>query len=324
MPTIIRELGEADAVGTLSLVNLDTPEPATLDQIRERLRRPRENTPVIRLGAFDDGRMIGYAHALRDPWMPSGLFWAHVVVAPNARGRAVGARLYQVALEFARRHGATTIRGAVRDDFPISLAFTERLGFRVDRHIFESTLDLATFDERPFVAAVEAAGSRGIRFFSLAEVGDGPETRQRLYDLDRTVAADIPGGSEAAIRPFEVFVRKVIESPGYLADGQLVAADGDAWVGLAAVERIPNANNAMYNGLTGVLPAYRGRGVARALKLLAIRAARRHGAAYLRTNNDSENAPMLAINRKLGYHAEPGYFRMIADLSPRSAMGRSN
>ena len=68
--------------------------------------------------------------------------------------------------------------------------------------------------------------------------------------------------------------------------------------------------------------AWRGRGIALALKLLAIRAARRYGARYLRTNNDSENAPMLAVNRKLGYQPAPGYYRMSARLaSAESAPG---
>jgi hypothetical protein len=39
----------------------------------------------------------------------------------------------------------------------------------------------------------------------------------------------------------------------------------------------------------------------------------------MRTNNDSENAPMLAVNRKLGYRPEPGYARIWLDLSPVGA-----
>jgi hypothetical protein len=45
-------------------------------------------------------------------------------------------------------------------------------------------------------------------------------------------------------------------------------------------------------------------------------AARRYGVRYLRTNNDAENAPMLAVNRKLGYRPEPGCYRMRAHLAP--------
>jgi hypothetical protein len=33
------------------------------------------------------------------------------------------------------------------------------------------------------------------------------------------------------------------------------------------------------------------------------------GAVLLRTDNDSQNAPILAINKKLGYKAEPGWYK---------------
>lgn len=70
----------------------------------------------------------------------------------------------------------------------------------------------------------------------------------------------------------------------------------------------------MYNMVTGVDRAHRGHGVAQALKLLAIRCARRYGAIYIRTHNDSENAPILAINRKLGYQPQPGLYQYALTL----------
>ncbi|MCZ8515704.1 hypothetical protein O9H85_25490 [Paenibacillus filicis] len=52
------------------------------------------------------------------------------------------------------------------------------------------------------------------------------------------------------------------------------------------------------------------------MKRLTIRLAVREGAAYLRTHNDSQNGPMLNINRdKLGYKPVPGYYRMVKDLT---------
>jgi len=66
---------------------------------------------------------------------------------------------------------------------------------------------------------------------------------------------------------------------------------------------------------TGVLKEYRGRKIALALKLLAIRFARACGATYIRTNNDSQNAPILAINEKLGYKPQQGLFRCLKELS---------
>ena len=67
---------------------------------------------------------------------------------------------------------------------------------------------------------------------------------------------------------------------------------------------------------TGVDRAYRGRGLALATKLVALRRAREWGAAYARTNNDSQNAPILAVNRKLGYTPHPGYYKLLKPLAP--------
>jgi hypothetical protein len=36
---------------------------------------------------------------------------------------------------------------------------------------------------------------------------------------------------------------------------------------------------------------------------------------FVRTDNDSKNAPMLAVNRKLGYKPEPGYYRLVCVLT---------
>lgn len=70
----------------------------------------------------------------------------------------------------------------------------------------------------------------------------------------------------------------------------------------------------MYTTYTGVDRACRGRKLALALKLLAVEAARRHGAPYMRTHNDSANAPMLAVNRNMGYSPAPGYYRLLKSV----------
>ncbi len=67
--------------------------------------------------------------------------------------------------------------------------------------------------------------------------------------------------------------------------------------------------------MTGVVASYRGRKIALALKLLAIRYAWSHGAKTIRTHNDSLNAPMLAINRKLGYQPQSGKYRLRKEIA---------
>jgi hypothetical protein len=54
--------------------------------------------------------------------------------------------------------------------------------------------------------------------------------------------------------------------------------------------------------------------LAQALKSLSIRFAKEFGADYIITHNDSQNAPMLAVNRKLGYQPLPGVYRLVKQL----------
>src|SRR5271165_7142807 len=70
-------------------------------------------------------------------------------------------------------------------------------------------------------------------------------------------------------------------------------------------------NNSLVHFMTGSDRHYRGRKLGLAIKLLAIRYAKQHNFAYLYTNNDSQNAPMLAINVKLGYQRLNGNYMLV-------------
>ena len=56
--------------------------------------------------------------------------------------------------------------------------------------------------------------------------------------------------------------------------------------------------------MTGTLPDYRGRGLAKLAKLAVFRAAQELGVTAVTTENDAENEPMLALNKSVGYKRE--------------------
>ena len=96
----------------------------------------------------------------------------------------------------------------LRDNDPAALRFAEARGFARERHRYESTLDLASFDEAPFARAIARAEAAGYCFFSLADVGDTEEARRRDYEVNRRAALDTPGAWQTFM-PFEDWRRLV-------------------------------------------------------------------------------------------------------------------
>jgi GNAT superfamily N-acetyltransferase len=236
-----------------------------------------------------------------------------VIVDIADRHLGIGTRLLDDAVAFIRTQNATHIESEVWDNCAICLQFAERHGFSIERHTFESRLDLNTFEESRFAGTIEAVEASGIRFFTLADLGNTHEAQQKLYEINRLCAADNPSNEGWSFPPFEAFCKQIIGASWFRADGQIIAVDGDRWIGLAAVSYYEDTNT-MHNAFTGVDRAYRGHKIALALKLLAIQCARKYGARSITTDNDSLNAPMLAINRKLGYQQEPGIYQLLRSL----------
>ncbi len=313
--TTLRPLNlETDAPQYAALLSTNTHEPVTVERVYEWERDfPVDGIRGRTVAVDEHGTLLGSAQSYHVAHMPPRSFWVEVIVFPEYRCQGIGTRLYDDAVAFATAHDATRLYAEVREQNPAWLRFAQTRGFRIRRHIFESSLDLATFDEFHYAGVVDSVQAQGIRFFTLADVGNTDPHRRRLYEVNRRTALDIPG-REGDFQRYEDFEKYVFQASWFRAEGQILAADADKWVGLAAVGYY-KLTNSSYNMMTGVLSEYRGRKIGLALKLLAIRFARSLGTAYIRTNNDSENAPILAINTQLGYRPLPGSFELVRDLT---------
>jgi GNAT superfamily N-acetyltransferase len=310
----------ADYPHLAALFSSDSPEPVSVAD----LEAGDAKIPEPGLAGYDDqgrlvshcrdryvavdaaGRVAGYGDAWRAPWNPPGEMICSAVVAPALRGQGIGRLLLDRVEQTAREKGAAYIKAQLKDSDASALACLSKRGYTVDRHLFQSKLDLSTFDEAPLLRPLE-----GVRFFTLADE-PGAGTERKLYDLEALTQPDNPsfGGG---MWPFEQWRLWVLETPRAVPDCFILAADAAGrTVGTTFMHRLENG--AMHTLHTGVVREWRGRGLALALKLQAAAAARRHGAPYMRTDNDSQNGPMLAVNRKLGYEPLPGDYVVIKQL----------
>lgn len=300
---------ETDYERIAEIINTFDRQPITAEELSrwDSLTKPGGTRQRL-VATTPDGQIVAYCGLVHDAWAPDGLFMLGLVVDPSARNQGVGSQFYDEAIRIAQSHGAQCFSVEVLDNDPVSQHFAEQRGFTLDHHVFESTLDLHTFDAKQFAGQIEQIEAQGIRIFSLQ---DAPFTRENLHQLwqvNHDTALDDPAAI-GKFPSFEEFEEIITTGDWFRPDGQILAADGDTYVGLSAVGYFKESNSA-YNMMTGVSRSHRGKGIAQALKQRSIQVAKSWGVDYIRTNNDSQNAPMLTINRKLGYVPQPGIYRM--------------
>ncbi|GHF51971.1 GNAT superfamily N-acetyltransferase [Deinococcus metalli] len=227
-------------------------------------------------------------------------------VLPERQGQGAGAALWAAVEAALRARDAESVRVLAREDHPVAPGFLARRGFVGDKRYFTSALDVAAFDPAPFAGTLAAVTAQGVEIRSLSELraAGTPDLDARLHALMSDVRTDVPRSEPATPLSFQVFTEAVLGDPGLLPDAYLVAVYGEDFIGQTALFA-SEVSDLLFTGLTGVSAAWRGRGVATALKVAAARVARDRGAPTIRTDNASDNAPMLAVNGKLGFVRDP-------------------
>ncbi|MEU2611919.1 GNAT family N-acetyltransferase [Micromonospora sp. NPDC007271] len=159
-------------------------------------------------------------------------------------------------------------------------------------------LDIDEFDDHAFEPYLRRARASGIDFATMAELGDTPDHRRALYDLNKTCSADIPDRGE--FYTYEEYLAQRIDAPTFNPGGVVLALHGNEWIGMSATSLHPDRGLA-FSEMTGVLGPYRGQGLSLAMKLLAIRFVRLSGYRWLGTLHHPGNASAIAMNRRLGF-----------------------
>jgi mycothiol synthase len=268
-------------------------EAVTLDEVRSFEASLLDYADLL---ARVDGEPAGSGFAGVPPVRPD-LVFTLLTVLPAQRGRGVGSALYGAISDWARGRGLETIEAVVSDDDPESLAFAERRGFVEDRREKGVALDLAAVEP----PAVEPP--RGVEIVTWAE---RPELARGMYEVALEAFPDIPGGEDEQVEPFEDWLAHHMRGSGDLPEATFVAVAGEEAVGYAKFSLTAARPDVASHDLTGVKRAWRGRGVARALKATQIAWAKAHGYRELHTRNDERNVPIRRLNEQFGYRPTVG------------------
>lgn len=245
--------------------------------------------------AVEEGEIVGYARA-RLLWEVAGARVVSLWLAVRAerRRRGIGAALYARAEEHLRAVEARRLESFAEDEG--GRAFLAARDFARSGAEHLSALDPRNADLsglRPLEAAKAAEG------FELAPLAALLGRARDLHAVYATSSADVPGEFTVDDLRYEEWVRECLEDPDLSAGGSTVVCAGERPVALSFL--MTDGAGRAGSDMTGTLPEFRRRGLARLAKLGTIRWAAANGIERMVTGNDQDNAGMLALNRALGY-----------------------
>ncbi len=314
MPVALRPVTDADVPGLIALHNAVLPDyPQSVEELQHSIDAWDSTRFFMRRLVAEDetGQIVGMVRVshLPDQFHPDR-YAMDLTVHPDHRRRGIGSTLYDRLLTVMRERGAIALRGEVKEDMPEAVAFVEHRGFVEVERSWESRLDVTTFDMTRFAGADDRLTAAGVRITTLAaEQARSSRALRDIYELQVACDHDVPSVDPITAVPFEQFIAHEVEGPDALPDGYYLAATGEGeemrYVGMSSLFASAGKPDVLYQGLTGVLPEYRGRGVAMALKLQTVRYAWEHGKREIRTWNDTTNRPMLRINEAMGFVKQP-------------------
>jgi GNAT superfamily N-acetyltransferase len=284
----------ADEERSLAVYNTVWPwDAVTMDEVESFKRSMRAYGDHV---AFAGGEAVGSAAVGIRPGRPD-VALALVTVLPGYRRRGVGTALYRAVSAWLADRGIARIDAPVGEDDAESLAFAGRRGFVEAERSSRLILDLGEVEP----PAVDLPP--GVRITTWAEE---PGLARGMYGVACEAFPDVPGEDDIEMEPFEDWLAHDMRGSGDLPEATFVALAGDEVVGYAKFSLTAARPDVASHDLTGVKRAWRGRGVAGALKRAQIAWAKRAGYARLETQNEVRNEPIRRLNERLGYRPAPG------------------
>ena len=276
---------------------------------RYRWEHPRKEYAYGRYLAERDGRPIAFLGWIHGPWakLPDRHCEVEVWLERSSLDRDLLVTMFDWIAARATSEGSQLLLAYCGEDEDDMLAALAAQGYTRERIEKVWELDLlkngATLTQDAELVRNDIAG-RGIALTTLTGWND-PKKLEKLYELDSITRQDIPTSLPILAEALEDFIRRT-QAPDRREDRTWVALDGDRPVAMSYM-KYPPVRGTVWTGYTCTHPDYRGRGLARAIKLQSLAQAAELGVKVVCTDNDSQNSPILHINEALGYRPRPGF-----------------
>jgi GNAT superfamily N-acetyltransferase len=261
------------------------------------------------------GQTLGVGHFFPVTWLSdTGTYWLAARVRPGHERSGIGsALLTQMEADLAAL-GGRAIWLMVPEQAPDLLAALERRGFGAQMRSHPYVLTIAKAPALDLDRRLARLNERGLRVSTLAECReDDPGWLEKVYALHAALTREVPI-PEKIFTSRDEFAAFAVEGPTALLDAFWVVRDGDAYVGLSFMQAYGEPG-LLHQELTGTLPAYRGIGLAKVLKMLTIIYAQQHGYAKIVTWVEDMNHGMVAINLDYGFVRESGLVLLTRPVS---------
>jgi GNAT superfamily N-acetyltransferase len=292
--TEIREIHEDELDRWVDAMRAALDETDTAEGYLDWKRQSRETGWFL---ATEDDEDVGAAIGIGGWHAPDGVARAEVRVIEAARRHGVGSALLGTVSDWALKLGYAELMGPVKEVDAASLAWANRRGFVEVGRNSVLVLDLTSIDA-PTVTAPD-----GIVVATWAERADATAG---MYEVAKEAYPDIPGEEDAEMVPFEQWLSMDMQGAGDRPEATFVAFADDEVVAYAKLSLSLARPTVAMHDITGVKRAWRGRGIAGALKAAEIAWAKENGYVRLETQNEERNEPIRRLNQRHGYVVEPG------------------
>lgn len=220
-------------------------------------------------------------------------------VLPEWRRRGVGTALLEALMPYAEKLDVSELAGHVDGSDEGAKEFARTHGFQEIDWQIEQVKTIADETELPLPEGVE-----------VTTIAQRPELLEKSYDLACEGYADMKVVGASVTVPFDAWLRDEATLP----EGSFVAlADGEI-VGYTGLLMWPGEPDRAENGLTVVRRAWRGRGLASALKTRQLAWAAANGLREIVTWTQAGNDDMQRVNERLGFVTRTVELTMVKPL----------